>query len=239
MNITLKRSFTLIEMMLVVLIIALLAGMTFKLYGLVMRNAALAKTVGVLEKINYALEEYRAEYGMYPPTDHTRYSMCPDDSMNTDPRALFWLSKPEKWGDWEYRTYDPNGDGSVEKQSLFGYGLASYLCERLGGSVDEKGNRSVPMFTKGWIDDETRDEEAKKRWSKYIADIVVTVPESGSAVPGLKIVVSNNAKTFFDAYGRDVIYSCPKPYLKYKLYSAGPDGYSGNSDDIHRDKWDN
>ncbi|MCL1921041.1 MAG: prepilin-type N-terminal cleavage/methylation domain-containing protein [Kiritimatiellaeota bacterium] len=61
------KGFTLVELMVVVAVIAVLSGLTFRL----MSAAALAKrraeTIARMEKLQNALSGFYAEYGMYPP----------------------------------------------------------------------------------------------------------------------------------------------------------------------------
>ena len=67
-----KRSFTLIEMLVVVVVILILVGMVFKMMKYARNFQERAACVAKLEKIAYALNEYRAEYGQFPPVDpHT------------------------------------------------------------------------------------------------------------------------------------------------------------------------
>ena len=61
------QGFTLIEMMIVMLVIIVLAGMVFKLMGVAGAKNEEANTKATLQKVANALEEYRAIYGKYPP----------------------------------------------------------------------------------------------------------------------------------------------------------------------------
>lgn len=63
-----KRSgFTIIEMLVVVIIIAILAGLVFKMIGAGGASSDVAKARRQVEMLANACEEYRAEYGRYPP----------------------------------------------------------------------------------------------------------------------------------------------------------------------------
>jgi general secretion pathway protein G len=57
--------FTIIELMMVVLIIAILAGMVLAIAGIAGRKADVGKAIGDMEKIKNALEEYRLDKGAY------------------------------------------------------------------------------------------------------------------------------------------------------------------------------
>ena len=58
--------FTLIEMMIVILLIVILSGMTFRMVSIMGRNNDVSRTRATLEKVGHALEEYRSSYGKYP-----------------------------------------------------------------------------------------------------------------------------------------------------------------------------
>ncbi len=61
-----RRGFTLIEMMLVVTIIAILAGLTLAAMSGVNQRAARDRTRGEIAAISDALESYRQQMGIYP-----------------------------------------------------------------------------------------------------------------------------------------------------------------------------
>ena len=58
--------FTLIELMTVVAIIAVLAGLILGIAGYAVRKADISRAMADMEKIKNALEEYRLAYGSYP-----------------------------------------------------------------------------------------------------------------------------------------------------------------------------
>ena len=62
-----KEGFTLLEMLVVVLIIVLLAGLVFRLVGAIGKSNDIAETRAKIEKVSHALEEFKAIYGKYPP----------------------------------------------------------------------------------------------------------------------------------------------------------------------------
>lgn len=68
-----KRGFTLIEMLTVILIIGILAGITLKLMVYVNQKTGKAATTDQLERLKHALAEYYSVYGCYPPVNGTRY----------------------------------------------------------------------------------------------------------------------------------------------------------------------
>lgn len=58
--------FTLVELLTVIAIIAILAGLVLGVAGYANRKASVARAEADIEKIRNALEEYRAQYGGYP-----------------------------------------------------------------------------------------------------------------------------------------------------------------------------
>lgn len=65
-----RSGFTLIELMVVILVICLLAAMTFRMIGNVQQNRKKAQTQAILEKVALALEAYKSLYGKYPPVPY-------------------------------------------------------------------------------------------------------------------------------------------------------------------------
>lgn len=62
----LRRGFTLVEMLIVITIIALLAGLTMGGYTYAMRSSKRRLTAGTFEATKSALENYNTEFGEYP-----------------------------------------------------------------------------------------------------------------------------------------------------------------------------
>lgn len=62
----LRRGFTLVEMLIVITIIALLAGLTMGAYTYAMRSSKRRLTAGTFEATKSALENYNTEFGEYP-----------------------------------------------------------------------------------------------------------------------------------------------------------------------------
>lgn len=221
-----KDSFTLIEMLIVVSIIAILAGMSFKLVQISKRNADRANTIAKLEKVAHALNEFKAEYGMYPPVEagaceqHSGCRICFQyEDTNNQHDAIMALND------------DPNAG------NLFDMGLVSYLVERNRDGIIHTEN-------KDWVGDTEREELAKARWSVFMEGVVsspspVTNTLTGAAGGASAAGYNNQYITIRDAWDQIIKYECDPPYLSYKLWSKGPDKADGTDDDIHKDGWDN
>lgn len=222
-----RRSFTLIEMLLVVAIIAVLSGLIFKMIQLIARRANIANCIEKLELVQHCLEEYHAEYGLYPPVP-------PDICVKHggDCRICYEYESPTNQTEWlrnqEFTTED-NAD------PLFRMGLVAYIDYRERSGVEHTNNKK-------WIPDTQRDLVAKGRWR-----IFLTMHNGSSVIDGgggnghqwQNQPFTNTVDTIADPWGSVIHYICNPPYQSYKLWSNGPDKTSGNDDDVHRDKWDN
>lgn len=130
-NLRLRDGFTLVELLGVILVIAILMGLAFRMTSLAIRNTERAKGVEAIESIKKALEAYYAEYGVYPPTLRPEYEykgseppLIPDDYRFKT--GLYWyLAVGPAHQKWAYLLEDldrgggqPIHDDSVED----GYG---------------------------------------------------------------------------------------------------------------------
>ncbi|HAS84279.1 MAG TPA: hypothetical protein DCS43_16795, partial [Verrucomicrobia bacterium] len=59
--------------MVVILVILVLSGMLLKLSAIIRDRSETAKATANLQNIQHALNEYYAEYGIYPPVQSTAY----------------------------------------------------------------------------------------------------------------------------------------------------------------------
>ena len=135
------RGFTLIEMMIVILVIIVLAGMVFKLMGVVGAKNEEANTKATLQKLANALEEYRAIYGKYPPVYNypdlgqpIRYEFASAARLEAaSMNAGFDVAKMLK-----DETQDGEVDIWTEKEGrLFTFGLLSYFVPRYKGHAEK------------------------------------------------------------------------------------------------------
>lgn len=75
-----NKAFTLIEVLVVMLIIAILLSLIIGIAAYAKRSAMEKKTAADIEKINMALQEYTLKYGVYP------------DSTPTKGNARYWTN---------------------------------------------------------------------------------------------------------------------------------------------------
>lgn len=219
-----RDSFTLIEMLVVISIIAILAGLSFRLVQISKRNADRAATIAKLEKVAHALNEFRAEYGTYPPVEpnvckiHSGCRVCYQfENTNTQHDAIMKFDS------------DPNAG------NLFDMGLVSFLVKRMRDGIYHTENDD-------WVPDTERDELAKERWSVFLEGVIGSGSDSNTLDTldgGSAAGYVNSVLTIRDAWDEVIKYESDPPYLTYKLWSKGPDKADGTVDDIHKDKWDN
>lgn len=84
LNLRFTKAFTLVEMLIVLSIIALLAGLTLGGYTYAMRSSKRKLTTGTFEAVKSALEDYRTEFGEYPEpaTTGTKMEFLPNKAYD-------------------------------------------------------------------------------------------------------------------------------------------------------------
>jgi type II secretory pathway pseudopilin PulG len=207
-------------MLVVIVIITILAGMLFRLFTLVNRKSDRAETLEILERVADALNEYRAEYGMYPPVDEVGYE---HENTNWQPEAFC-------------KGYLPANKDFTGKPLFKFDNLVAHLWKR---------KRSGVWHTDGyaqWIGDTSRDLKAKSRWAHFLEGVPLYGNRRGydaSHITGVFAEYTNRVSTIVDSWENEIHYIAQPPFLTFRMWSNGPDGDSGTADDIHRNKWDN
>jgi len=223
------RSFTLVEMLIVIAIICVMAGMILKVMTYAKRQQEKAACVAMIERVAHALNEYRAEYGQYPPVVT---SACPHllNCHRKDCRTCYSFGRPSGetppplWENYFKTTPGDSGD-------MFKFGLVSYLIPRVTNSP------SSPFYnTTAYREnmDSPRDVALKRKWASFLENLIDGRDNWGGAgvdttnhfVAGLQYSVPVYSLT--DPWGRSLRYRSDPPYLTYDLWSAGPDGYDGD-----------
>jgi len=196
--------FTLVEMLVVVVIIAILVGITFKLINLVGESQKKAVTIARMNRIKQAIEAFKIEFGQYPPVnpEHTednkiRYGFPDEWTVNQGgavPAVLPW-------------------SGGVD--DFFQFGLMSYLLPRwkLDGFYYNNGvrtprsmpvydlsqvygnNNNVFLINNQWKENNLqggggavvgslpRDVQAVQKWLPYIEDLLYPNPKEDEQYP--------------------------------------------------------
>ena len=233
-----RGGFTLIEMLVVVIIIAILAGMVLGLFKMAGTWTAKAQTNERLGKVRAAIEEFYAEYGKYPPvptyggTQPFGYEYPRSNTVNSAISSGPWADPSTPWSTCP----------------TFTFGLMSFLVQRYGDEWGRGGNYHAvtvlghlsyqEVFSmRQWEDfnasqrDRQRDVDAIRRWKVHIQDVqeLDLFPHFWN-VPTLGY--TNFLLTVRDAWGTELKYESPPPYQAYKLSSAGPDKAFGTADDL-------
>lgn len=195
---TLRRGFTLVEMLVVILLIAVLAGIVFRMTTMANEKSAKAVTLARIAKLQAAIEEFYSEYGQYPPVPtygnaQPVYYEYPsyEQVVTISGQAGSIRNADSNAGNWRE---------SWERAPVFTFGLMSFLLPRYNDLKDDDyssfggyeggayagfkgGNSSDAAFSlkdnKQWNShndsgkaDNKRDVEACRRWWPYISDIV-------------------------------------------------------------------
>ena len=178
-----QNGFTLIEMLVVVVVIAILSGLVFQMIGAGGTSSDKAKARRQLEALANAVEEYRAEYGRYPPV-----ARLPETSRDSCRRHQ--ADYNDSWTDEECRkkTYQPlrydypgpkgwwthGGEGGSRSlaallqnvprsdATVFIFGLMSYLETRVEGRAENahrtlfEKSKSIPDSQSHWLSENSR-----------------------------------------------------------------------------------
>src|SRR3712207_1624377 len=90
MDLRQRRAFTLVELLLVLLIIAVLAGLLFPVFQATRREARMSACTANLRQLGMAYGMYVSEYGTYPEparfvraVEDRRLLFCPEDPRKT------------------------------------------------------------------------------------------------------------------------------------------------------------
>ncbi len=141
------QGFTLIEMLIVLLIVAVLSGMVFALIGLIGSSTDKATTRKRVEMLANAVEEFRAEYGKYPPVPQYReggtimqpiyyeWPVCTEGMTLKMTEDGVYFGIPESGANriMQSSTAADYADAADAKGRLFTFGLASFLMTRYEG----------------------------------------------------------------------------------------------------------
>lgn len=188
-----SSGFTLIELMMVVLVILLLSGLLFRLGTILKDRSERAKALADLANIEHALNEYFAEYNIYPPVQTTGYGY---ERTDLQPPVM-------------------RDDSFTNYVDAYHYGLYSHLYPRQGPA---RPNQRNPR----WNPDTTRDVEAKARWAHYLADVGQRgwlIPRTNN-IGSVTLAYSNGWTTIRDPWNAEYRYESKPPYLSYRLWST-------------------
>ena len=132
----LRSGFTLLEIMLVVMIIAMLAGIAIINMGGALNDAGESTAKAQVQSFDVALLSYRAKAGFYPTTEQGLRALMERPSTEPAPRSWSSLLKTlpkDPWGrDYLYE--------SPGKHNPDAYDIYSVGKDKLPGTADDIGN---------------------------------------------------------------------------------------------------
>lgn len=135
-----NKGFTLIEMLIVITIIVLLAGMVFRMVAGIGKSNDIAKTRATIEKVANAIEEFRSIYGKYPPVSvyedagqPVRYEFPGPGTFNATSGGLITQILN---GDRQHRIRWSSSAGDSNTGRIYTFGLLSFLLPRYYGAAE-------------------------------------------------------------------------------------------------------
>ena len=131
-----RSAFTLLEIMLVVMIIALLAGAAVTMMGDNFAFAGETKTKGDIQTLNISLTSYRAMNGDYPSTEQGLEALVTKPSSDSKLRSWRQTMKELPTDAWK-RDYHYSCPGTRNPDS---YDLFSAGKNKIPGDTDDIGN---------------------------------------------------------------------------------------------------
>lgn len=181
-----RRGFTLLELLVVVAIIALLVGILIPAMGLLRRQGNNAAATGQLHSISTGLEQYHADFGIYPA------------SSLIDPTT----------GGGSNSTYDANG---AAKSPLLGRGdallaeaMMGYLPYDVDGAGPKNSNGSAsPSPTDPGLGFRTRQNLSGKNQNGMGGKIYGPYVANDK---GFSLQTANGLGFFVDPWGNSVLY---------------------------------
>ena len=135
-----KGGFTLVELLTVIAIIAILAGMTFSLYNFVRTSRNEARSRGDIQLLQLKLEEFKSRYGEYP--------MAESNSETEWEKTLFNALT----GRWRYQK---NADGTRTWDKRLESAPADQLkpfieTNKVGTDADTENKKAATKFVDAW-----------------------------------------------------------------------------------------
>jgi len=240
-----KKGFTLIEILVVVVIVAILMGGTFRLMGIASESSKRADTVSRLERIHNALGAYYAEYGQYPPSATVNKNSTTPKYVALETRFKMPVPSGSPYAGKGVET-DPPSD--------MVFGLPGYLIPKItamykgtdtGTSGEaEAEDRYLPEKTKmylnsigslgGWgdvtswktaysIEQQDPRTQVCNRWLPQIAGILEPGLDSQPYSADLDSGTPYIYRIFRDGWRREFVYECRPPFQSYRLWSLGAD----------------
>ena len=237
------RGFTLIEMLMVIIIIFMLSFLMFRLMKMLDQKSKVAQTVYVLKQVQNALNEYKLEYGIYPPvhvveyeyesytnqTEWFRNFLSQRDNPDiTDGNPVYFFSDR---GDDLAGDQGPRQEGEPLWTGNPRYPDEWHLHYRYG-LVAHLDFRARDCQVHPYDADTGRDKDAKRKWACFMEGLVSTVGFTTNDITDVvatRCVFSNRVDSILDGFGNPIKYECRSPYTSYRLWSTSAGGIDSAS----------
>ncbi|MDR3403084.1 MAG: type II secretion system protein [Chthoniobacter sp.] len=139
-------AFTLIEMITVIAIIAILAGLILATNGLVQKKSALARADAEIRQLSSAIESYKTDNGGYPQDANTTDLLDPRNI--SDAIDISQTGKPARASLYLYECLsgDTDGNGTIDStETGKNYAPDFFRPSRLGGTKDPNTGKVSPV----------------------------------------------------------------------------------------------
>jgi len=143
------RGFTLIEMLTVMLIIAILAGIVLGINGLVQTKAARARADGEIKAISLAAESFRVDNGAYPRNEATDL-LDPSDAKSGNAASTVYQKASLQL--YQALSGDVNNNGKFDDGDGKSYASDFFKPAVLNASKDGNGKITLVNFIKDPFD---------------------------------------------------------------------------------------
>lgn len=217
-----RRAFTLIEMLVVVVVIAILIGIVFRMIAIFMRYGDRANSMATVQRVANAVEGFHAEYGQYPPAPYY------------DGRQQFRYEYPNRGNMQNHIILAIQHDTGWGSARLFTFGLMSFLVNRTGYASNVPSRFFNNIQWVRYNDSASvsaRDRDAVRRWAPHLDGLTVTA-DAGRSFQGR--YYTNNYVTVRDAWGSELRYESPTPHQRYRVWTTEP----GTGRELGSGNWD-
>lgn len=130
-----EGGFTMVELMIVVGIIAVIAGIAVPMWMRARENAQRAKLINELRTTSEAFNVYVAEHNQLPPT--AAFQVVPDGMAQYMPKNSGWTDQPAGGGYMCWLNYGTNFRGYTAFIGVYGSGLSPASIQQMDEIVDD------------------------------------------------------------------------------------------------------